>query len=77
MRRRRPRVNRKDFPLVYVGPDTKWGLKNGSPARKVGKGRSGMVGFTTPSGEAWQVPPSQLVRYEAPEPRGLRKLAKR
>lgn len=63
---RKPKVNREDFPLVYVGPSTRYGPKNGTPARKVGKGRSGMIGFTAPDGQAWQVPPSQLVRYEPP-----------
>lgn len=67
--RREPKVNRADFPLVYVGPSTKWGLKNGTPAKPVGKGRSGMIGFTTPNGEAWQAPPSQLVPYGVVEGR--------
>lgn len=67
------KVDRKAFPYVYVGPTTRWGIKNGTPVHRLiddqgrpMKGRSGLLGFTSPDGKAWQLPPSQIVPYEPP-----------
>lgn len=76
-------VDRADFPLVYVGPGTKWGLKtntpfhvargrNGNPVR----GGSGMLTYTDPKGDVWQVPQAHVIAYEKPPSRAERVKAK-
>lgn len=52
--RRKPKVDRARFPHDYVGPDSIWGLRNGTPCVVVGK-RSGGKRIKTPDGKLWTV----------------------
>lgn len=63
--RRKPKVDLKRFPHVYIGPDTPYGLRTNTPGRLVGR-RSGGVRFEDTRGGLWTLGKEHVVRAQQP-----------
>lgn len=61
-RRKRPVVDVARWPLIYVGPTTRYGLQVNSPcAPYAQRHRNGLRGIRTMDGAVWAVPPGHVV----------------
>jgi hypothetical protein len=62
--RRKPKVDREQFPHVYTGPKTWWGLESGAACKIVGS-RAGGRRIQTVDGSVYTVGRDQVIPWRS------------